>query len=83
MDTTHADHVIVGAGSAGCALAARLTEHPDIDVRLLPSGIGEGRRPALHLNARSACDIGTPVARFTRRTRGDRLALVLLVKRVP
>mgnify|MGYP000380351102 CR=1 FL=1 len=32
------DYVIVGAGSAGCTLAARLTENPDISVLLLEAG---------------------------------------------
>jgi choline dehydrogenase len=46
-----ADYVIVGAGSAGCVLAARLTEDPDVSVTLLEAG---GRD--------SARNIGIPAA---------------------
>ena len=35
---SHADYVIVGAGSAGCALAARLTEDADVRVTVLEAG---------------------------------------------
>jgi choline dehydrogenase-like flavoprotein len=38
MTTEQYDYVIVGAGSAGCVLASRLTENPNISVCLLEAG---------------------------------------------
>jgi choline dehydrogenase len=32
------DYVVVGAGSAGCVLAARLTEDPNVSVALIEAG---------------------------------------------
>ncbi len=44
------DYVVVGAGSAGCVVAARLSEDPDVRVALLEAG-AEDTQPEIHIPA--------------------------------
>ncbi len=53
------DYIIVGGGSAGCVMAARLTEDPAARVLLLEAG-GKDRHPLIHMPVGFAKMTGGP-----------------------
>ncbi|MFJ4906300.1 GMC family oxidoreductase [Streptomyces sp. NPDC093249] len=48
MPTLDVDYVVVGAGTAGCVLAERLSADPGVTVAVLEGG-GHGRHPAIRV----------------------------------
>ena len=50
MDSEVVDYLVVGAGSAGAIVAARLSEDPDVSVMLLEAGPSD-KSPLIHIPA--------------------------------
>jgi choline dehydrogenase len=68
-EATH-DYVIVGGGSAGCVLAARLSEDPRVTVALIEAG-GPDRHPYIHIPAGYARILMHPELTWGYRTQPD------------
>lgn len=64
------DYVIVGGGSAGCVLAARLSEDGRSSVALIEAG-GRDRHPYIHIPAGYARILGHPRLTWGYRTEPD------------
>ena len=65
------DYVVVGAGSAGCALAARLSEDPTVTVALLEAG-GRDVNPWIHVPVGYFKTMHNPSVDWCFRTEGDK-----------
>ncbi|NNJ76193.1 MAG: NAD(P)-binding protein, partial [Anderseniella sp.] len=64
------DYVIVGAGSAGCAIAARLSENPSVSVALIEAG-GRDSSPWIHIPVGYFKTIQNPALNWMYRTASD------------
>ena len=64
------DFVVVGAGSAGCVMAARLTEDPGTRVVLLEAG-GEDRNMWIHIPLGYGKTFANPAVNWMFRTEAD------------
>ena len=61
------DYVVIGGASAGCVLAARLSENPKINVVLLDAG-GEDSNPLIHIPAGYVKTMGNPTVNWMFET---------------
>jgi choline dehydrogenase len=70
METIEADYVIVGAGSAGCVVAARLSEDPNVRVVVLEAG-GDDRNIWIHIPIGYGKNIANPDVNWCYETEPD------------
>jgi choline dehydrogenase len=65
------DYVIVGAGTAGCVLANRLTEDPDVSVLLIEAG-GKDDYHWIHIPVGYLYCIGNPRTDWLYKTAAEK-----------
>lgn len=70
METIEADYIVVGAGSAGCVVAARLSEDPGVRVVLLEAG-GADRNPWIHVPLGYGKTIADPSVNWCYETEAE------------
>lgn len=68
MNELRADYVVVGAGTAGCVLSARLSENPGASVLLVEAG-AKDRHPYIHVPAGFVRLLEHPLVTWRSRTR--------------
>jgi len=68
--TAEFDYVVIGAGSAGCAIAARLTEDADVSVLLIEAG-GRDSNPWIHIPVGYFKNMHNPAVDWCFRTEPD------------
>lgn len=66
-ENTVFDYIVVGAGAAGCVVASRLSEDPDIHVCLLEAG-GPDTHPLVHMPAGIAAMVPTSINNWQYQT---------------
>ena len=64
------DYIIVGAGSAGCVIANRLSSRADISVALIEAG-GQDRSPWIHIPVGYFKTMGNPAFDWCYETQPD------------
>ena len=64
------DYVVIGAGSAGCVIAARLSEDPAVTVGLIEAG-GRGWNPWIHIPVGYFKTMHNPAVDWRYRTAPD------------
>lgn len=69
-ETFDCDYLVIGAGSAGCAIASRLSESPSVKVVLVEAGLPD-RNPLLHVPGAISHNVRNPKYNWNYITEPD------------